>query len=552
VVENFATLLRAHRLSAQLSQEALAEAARISVSAIGAYERGVRVSPHRETVRLLADALQLTGTERADFETAARRRTSAGLGAVPNGAVHTNLPIETTSFVGHERDLDQIAELLRAHRLVTLIGTGGIGKTRAALRVARRFQNLPHGFWVVDISSLNRGALIGPAIASALNVAFTGSFDGLAETLKDLNLLLILDNCEHLISDVGEAAAAILRACPRLTLLATSRERLRIGGEVVYQVPALPVPSTLPETAEETLQYPAVQLFVERARLGNCEFVYTDDRRDAVVEICRQLDGIPLAIELAASQVASLGIRSLHKHLVDYLAILSAGNRDLPSRQQTLRSTLEWSYDLLTDSERTLCRRLGAFPGPFTADDVVGVCVGDGLSECDTLSALSSLVEKSIVFTIEDRRDAVRYRMLNVVRLFAIEKAMEANAAQANDLRYATWLANREPRTEDAGWINSRLASIDWEQRPREVAYLLQALLRTQTGDELIATAERAIDVLTAIGDPIELAKCWLRLADGLRSVGQVARGQAAHNCAKALFSESAVERELGLAKVGA
>ena len=551
MAESFATLLRAHRLSAQLSQEALAETARISVSAIGAYERGVRVSPHRETVALLADALHLTGAERADFETAARRRISVGLSAAPS-AQYTNLPIEATSFVGHESDLDQIAELLRAHRLVTLIGTGGIGKTRAALRVARRFQNLPHGFWVVDISLLDQGALIGPAIASALKIAFTGSFDGLLETLKDLNLLLILDNCEHLVSAVGEAAAAILRTCPHLTLLATSRERLRIGGEVVYQVPALPVPSTLPETAEATLQYPAVQLFVERARLGDSEFVYTDDRREAVVEICRQLDGIPLAIELAASQTALLGLRSLRKHLVDYLAILSAGNRDLPSRQQTLRSTLEWSYDLLSDADRVLYRRLGTFPGSFTADEVLGVCAGDGLSECDTLAALSSLVEKSIVFTIEDGPDVARYRMLNVVRLFAIEKAMEASEAGANDLRYAMWLVDREPRTEDAGWIGSRLASIDWEQRPREAAYLLQALLRTQTGDELNATAHRAIDVLTAIGDPIELAKCWLRLAEGLRRTGQVGRAQAARNCANALFIESGTEPELEFAKVGA
>jgi hypothetical protein len=199
-----------------------------------------------------------------------------------------------------------------------------------------------------------------------------------------------------------------------------------------------------------------------------------------------------------------------------------------------------------------LCRRLGAFPGPFTADDVVGACVGDGLSECDTLGALSSLVEKSIISTIEARRDAVRYRMLNVVRLFATEKAAEANEAHANDLRYAMWLSNQELRTEDVGWINSRLASINQEQHPRETAYLLQALLRTQTGDELNATAERAIDVLTAIGDPIALAKCWLRLAEGLRRMGQVGRAQAARNCANALFIESGSEPELEFAKVGA
>jgi predicted ATPase/DNA-binding XRE family transcriptional regulator len=552
MVKSFAALLRTHRLSAQFSQETLAEAARVSVSAIGAYERGVRVSPHRETVGLLADALQLTATDRAFFEAAARRRTGAGLGAVPNGTRRTNLPVETTSFIGHERDLEQIAELLRAHRLVTLIGSGGIGKSRTALRVAGRFRSLPHGFWVIDVSSLDQAALIGPALASVLNLRFTGSFEDLLGALKDRNLLLILDNCEHLVSAVGEAAAAILRTCPHVRLLATSRERLRIGGEVVYQIPPLPVPSTLPETAEETLRYPAVQLFVERAMLGNCEFAYTDDRRQAVVEICRQLDGIPLAIELAASQLALLGIHALRKHLVDYLAIVSAGNRDLPSRQQTLRSTLAWSYDLLTNADRVLCRRLGAFPGSFRVDDVLAVCAGDGLSECDALRALSSLIEKSIVFTIADGQDVARYRMPNVVRLFAIEKAAQADEAPANDLRYAIWLVGQKPGSEDASWINSRLASLDWGQRPREAAYLLQALLRTQTGDELNATAERAIGVLTAIGDAIGLAECWLRLAEALERVGQAARAQAARNCANALFIENASEPELEVAKVRA
>jgi len=229
-------------------------------------------------------------------------------------------------------------------------------------------------------------------------------------TLESLKAFLVLDNCEHLVRSAGEAGA-IVRACPSVTILTTSRERMRIGGEVVYQIPMLPVAA-------------AMRLFLDRAHDVDRAFIDDDDRREAAEDICRQLDGIPLAIELAASRAPSLGIYTLRHHVTRHLSMLAGGNRDLPTRQQTLKATLSWSYDLLEDQERALFRRLAAFPGPFTADAVRDACCGNDLSEGVAIEALTSLVEKSMM-AVETDSGITRYRMLGAARLFAKEKATE-------------------------------------------------------------------------------------------------------------------------------
>jgi len=283
----FATLLRQHRIDCGLSQDALAEAAGISTSAIGAYERGVHSAPHRTTIRMLADALRLDGAIRAEFEGAARRkpRSSSQADRIPAG----NLPLPATSFIGRERDLEQLQELFGRHRIVTLTGSGGIGKTRLALRAAaQRAATYQGGVWFVDFGTITDEALVVSQVAIALGVpvpAANSTIESFAAQLQARALLLILDNCEHVVGAAALLAATIVRICPRITILATSRERLRISGEAVVRVPSLPTPGPAPVTLADAQKYPAVALFVERAATVEVDFVLTEAQLD--LPLCR-------------------------------------------------------------------------------------------------------------------------------------------------------------------------------------------------------------------------------------------------------------------------
>ncbi len=485
---NFAEELRARRLVAQLSQEELAEAARISVSAVGAYEQGVRKSPHRQTVAMLADALGLDPHERAAFEAAAR--STHRLGQRRRIASRSNLPAERAPFFGDERHVTSIANALRTNRLVTLTGTGGVGKSRSALRVAKRFIGQREAVWLVDVGALQRASTLSRSIAPAL---------------RSRNCLMILDNCEHLVAEVGQAVAAALQACPSLTVLATSRERLRIASEAVYTIPPLGIPAS-------------VALFVERAGLSQ-EVLASSRDREGIEEICVFLGGIPLAIELAASRVSTLGIRLLREQLENYLSVLSIGNRDLPQRQQTLRSALSWSYDLLAPHERLLYRRLGTLPEPFTAAEVFGACTGPDLSEMQIVNALASLVEKSIVGTDAGKEN--RYQLLPVARLFAIEKSIESGELTANIRALLTWALGAGASPPIAARAIAQL-SLNWIDPAEKTQFL-----------NWLGTALASIDVETL--PSADLETCWRLLADGLDEIGQPLRASAARNCAIAL-----------------
>ena len=313
-----------------------------------------------------------------------------------------NLLQQVTTFVGRERELAELREALGATRLLTLLGAGGIGKTRLSLQVAAEvLDDYPDGVWFVELAPLNDERLVPQAVASVLGVkeeAGRPVTEALVRHVADRRLLLVLDNCEHLVQACAALAEQLLKSGPQLRILASSREPLRVSGEASFPVPTLAVPASQDPVAVETLrQYPAVRLFVDRATAVLPAFGLTDHNAPAVAEICRRLDGIPLAIELAAARVRALSVENIAARLNDRFDLLTGGNRTALPRQQTLRALVDWSYDLLAEKERVLFRRLAVFAGGWTLEAAEAVCSGGDVGEGEVLDLLANLVDRSVV-----------------------------------------------------------------------------------------------------------------------------------------------------------
>ncbi len=335
-----------------------------------------------------------------------------------------NLPQQLTSFLGRERELEEVGKLLESSRLLTLLGMGGLGKTRLSLQVAAdALDRFADGVWFIDLAPIRDPSLVPSAVAQVLGVqeepgrALTRT---LCAHLKSRKVLLILDNCEHLVHPCAELAAALLQSAPDVHVIATSREALRISGEQTYAVLPLPVPDRT-AGVDVLAKSDAVRLFVERARLHKPEFMLTDRDAPAVAELCVRLEGIPLALELAAARVRALSVAEINTRLRDRFKLLTGGGRLLMERQQTLRALVAWSYDLLQPDEQLLLDRLGVFAGGFDVDGCENVCGADPLAPEDVLDLLTSLADKSLVMA-EARHEATRYRTLETIREFAREK----------------------------------------------------------------------------------------------------------------------------------
>jgi predicted ATPase/class 3 adenylate cyclase len=359
------------------------------------------------------------------------------------GAAPTNLPTPLTSFVGRERELQEVKDLLAGARLLTLTGSGGTGKTRLALQAAGELgDRYPDGAWLVELAPISDPTLVTQTIASALGVRDQSGhalLDMLKGYLLARTLLLILDNCEHLLAACAAVIGDLLRTVPGLTVLTTSREPLGVAGEVTYRVPSLSLPEagrTL--TAADLMAYEAVHLFVERARAVQPAFHLTYENAGAIVLVCRRLDGIPLAIELAATRVRSLSVEQIAERLDDYFRLLTGGSRTAMPRQQTLRAMVDWSHDLLTAPERVLLRRLSVFSGGFDIEAAEAVCAdyepGQGpagaLPAADVLDVLAHLVDRSLVVADTQGIEA-RYRLLEMIRQYAREKLQAAGEGAA-------------------------------------------------------------------------------------------------------------------------
>jgi non-specific serine/threonine protein kinase len=349
----------------------------------------------------------------------------------------TNVPVAASALIGREAAVQHLCDLLSAYRAVTLTGPGGIGKTVLASEVARRlFPTFEGDVFLVELASLSDPDLVPTAVAYALNLQLRS--DGMtaqtiARAIGSKRLLVVLDNCEHVIDAAARMAESLIRLCPRTTILATSREVLSIEGEFVYRVSPLEVPARHIEASDAVLGHSAVQLFVTRTRSLRADFQAQREKLPVVAAICRQLDGIPLAIEFAAARAATLGIQQVAGRLDDRFELLTSGRRTALPRHQTLRATLDWSYELLPDAERRLLRHLAIFPAGFTLDAAAGA-MGD--TESSIALGISSLVSKSLV-TLDDSETTRRWRLLETVRAYSLEKLSESGEQTQAARRHA-------------------------------------------------------------------------------------------------------------------
>ena len=365
-------------------------------------------------------------------------------------AVPTNLPVELTTFIGRSREASEIRDLLRAHRVVTLVGVGGTGKTRLMLHVADELAHRHQdGAWLVELASLREPELVAAAVAQALRIEVSPAQPALSavtDYLRGKDLLLLIDNCEHLIEAVAVLVEHLLGSCRSLHVLATSREALGVPGESPFQVPSLTVPETLGETdLEAVAATEAVRLFVERATTTLPSFRLDESNIASVIEICRRLDGIPLALELAAARANVLSTAEIAQGLGDRFRLLTGGRRTAMPRQQTLQALIDWSWDLLTEADQRLLRRLSVFSGGWTLDAAAGVA-GDhddpgaapgGLSRLDTLDGLGRLVDRSLVVVAPG--ETTRYGMLETIRQYANDRLVVSGEAAAERTRHLAW-----------------------------------------------------------------------------------------------------------------
>jgi predicted ATPase/transcriptional regulator with XRE-family HTH domain len=463
---SFGLWIKRRRKALDLTQEALAARVGCSKELIVKIEGDAR-RPSRQIAVLLAQHLQLAPDESEDFVRCARAelvvdRLPSPTRSMPRAAFpsqspaerpRSNLPAQLSSFLGREQELADLPALLRSNavRLVTLSGPGGIGKTRLALQTATEILDaFSDGVYFVDLAPISDPELVVTTIAQTLGV--TGVSERPAEQLKAAlrhkRLLLLLDNFEQLL-DAAPLVAELLAAAPGLKVLATSRVQLHLSGEHEYAVPPLALPPTndhRPPTTDQpdaaTIgQYAAVQLFIQRAQAAKADFAVTNATAPAVAEICVRLDGLPLAIELAASRIKLFPPEALLSQLTHPLALLTGGPRDLPARQQTLRNTIDWSYNLLSPAEQTLFRRLAVFVGGFSLDAAEAVDLADGDQTIDVLAGLSALVDHSLVRLDSGWAGEPRYGMLETLHEYALERLREVGEEQETHRRHAAFFA---------------------------------------------------------------------------------------------------------------
>jgi predicted ATPase/DNA-binding CsgD family transcriptional regulator len=506
-----------------------------------------------------------------------------------------NLPYQLTTLLGREEDLTEAKSLLEANRLVTLSGSGGVGKTRLALRLGvDLLDRYPDGAWFFEFAPISDPALVASAVAKVLNIRerqnrpLVGS---IVESLRRKRALLIFDNCEHVLNAAAELVDEILHHCPNVRILATSRQALGIIGEVVDRVRSLSLPDSAEGlNADEGLRYGAIALFVDRAQASDVGFRFTDRNTSVVAEICSRLDGIPLAIELAATRSNVLNLSNLSRSLDDRFKVLTGGGRTALPRHKTLAALIDWSYDLLTPQEQKLFSRLGIFAGGFDLAAVAIVCGDDGLDAIDTLNLLASLTDKSLVVA-ETAGVHERFRLLESTRVYALGKLTAAgdldamarrhagyfrDQAQAMDARtgngpIAAWLARAEmdldnyraaltwsligghdtalggalagaldPLWIEGGlsvegrvWIERAQAGVDDSAHPAVSARLWSAMEHLPGGELRLDCAQRAFTLYESIGDARRAARALVQVASTLSFAGRQHDADAA--CSRAI-----------------
>ncbi len=483
----FGLLLKRYRLAAGLSQEALAERARVSTQGVSALERGARRTPQRETLVLLADALDLSSEDRARLVASAVRemRRFGPRTTRAKTPARDPLPSFLASFHGGDREIAALADAIGRHRLVTVTGTGGVGKTRLAVEAAQRVASeFAGGVYFVELAAVASGALVGHRTAEAIGAQATSpaTAAAIADALRAQPALVIFDTCEHVLAETAGLIATLLRDVPDLRVLATSRQAFGIAGETVRVV------RSLDDAA-------AIDLFVARARAAHDAFELTGANVDTVAEICRRVDGIPLAIELVAPRTAAFSLRSIAALLDERFRVLAApAGAGLP-RQQTMRAVLDWSHALLDERERRVFRRLGAFVDGWTYERARSACADDELSAWDVLDALSALVAKSLV-VVDEHAGVARYRLLESTRAYALE-LLDASGERDEVMRRLGASLAADARAWRALW--EALDHRAW----REAIAAERETIRSVIDGWLAGDAiEPGLALLTSIADP--------------------------------------------------
>jgi non-specific serine/threonine protein kinase len=477
-----------------------------------------------------------------------------------------NLPLQSTSFVGRADERAEVGRLLATTRLLTLVGTGGVGKTRLALEVAAdQVDDHADGVWLVDLAPLVDPALLPQAVAAVLGVREQPRdlvAQTLATALERRRLLLVLDNCEHLIVACAELVAALLRRCPGVRLLATSREPLNVAGEMAWPVPPLALPDPrLQPSVEQLARYEAVRLFAERATAALASFRLTDRNAADVLQVCRRLDGLPLAIELAAARVRLLTMDQIADRLADRFRLLVGGSRSAPARQQTLRATVDWSYELLGEPERQLFDRLSVFAGGWSLEAAEAVCSGDSVDATEVLELLGHLVDKSLVLAELNGDGGARYRLLEMLRQYGQERLAASASAEAVRRRHAVFFQDlvetaesKLAGPEEAIWLerleqehDNIRAALQWclDVREPEMGLRLAGaawrfwLVRGYLSEGSRWLAE-VLELASASGTAASRAKA-------LNGAGNLAVAQGDHERAGQLHEQAlAARRELG------
>ena len=349
-------------------------------------------------------------------------------------SVSHNLPHQPTNFVGREKQVIEIEEKLLSVRLLTLTGPGGTGKTRLGLQVAANMtEDAIDGAWFIELASVTNPSLVAQAVASTLSIPISGEKtieESIIENLQSRRILLLFDNCEHLIDSVAQMVDRILKQCVDVKVLATSRENLGVPGEAIYQIPSLTLPDLKQKLPLEVMtQFEAVRLFIDRAEQAKSDFTVTSQNVPAIASICHRLDGIPLAIELAAARVRTLTVAVINEKLDQRFRLLTGGSRTWLPRQQTLRSLIDWSYDLLSEVEKLLLCRLSVFNGGWTLESCEAICAGEPIEGWEILDLIASLVDKSLV-AIVVRNGTARYQLLETVRAYASDRLSELGGTE--------------------------------------------------------------------------------------------------------------------------
>ncbi|HEX5836535.1 MAG TPA: helix-turn-helix domain-containing protein [Anaerolineales bacterium] len=542
---SFGGWLRKQRRAMDLTRQALADKVGCAEVTLRRIEAGT-LKPSKELASILLEKLGIPEAERPRWISFARGLSGFPLPSNSPKKPKSNLPAPITSFIGREKEQTKVNRLIAKHRLVTLTGPGGVGKTRLSLKVGEQILgNYDDGVWLVELASILDPLLIphNTAIAVGLRDAPQRPvIDMLCDYLREKKMLVILDNCEHLLDACAQLADVLLKRCPSLKILATSRETLGILGEAVYQVPSLELPD-FQQLIENIRGYESIKLFEERAQLAQINFSLTTENAYDVAKICRRLDGIPLAIELAAARISTFSPEQIETRLQESLSLLSTGNRTALPRHQTLQATINWSHDLLTPAEQTLFRRLSIFVGGWTLEAAEFVCSDGDIKSEAILNLLAQLIHKSLVL-VEETDIGSRYRMLETVRQYASEKLIasgERDTLCDRHLEYFLHLAETASphliRPEQLEWLN--LLDTDYEN--------LRLAFKSSLGKE---TAKSSMIFCAALRWYWIVRCYWLEglswVTRALEEPGQEATQNEKVVRVKALYTKASLQWKLG------